>query len=162
MLSVILCLGYSTVGAQNGKSPKASAENKNVKVTYGQPSKRGRVIFGDLVPFGEVWRTGANEATEITFKTDVTINNKVVKAGTYTLFTIPEKGKWTIILNSKLNQWGAYDYNKIKDKDVLKTEVKVSAIAEQEKLLFAFEDNAKGTTLSISWDNVKVNIPINY
>lgn len=162
MLSLVLFLGYYAIGSQHAQSPKASAENKNVKVTYGQPSKRGRVIFGDLVPFGEVWRTGANEATEITFKKDVTIDNKVIKAGTYTLFTIPEKGKWTIILNSKLKQWGAYDYNKIKDKDVLKTEVKVSAIAEQEKLVFAFEDNAKGTTLTISWDNVKVSLPISY
>src|SRR5271167_2889262 len=106
-------------------SPKATAEGKNVKVTYGQPSKRARVIFGGLVPYGEVWRTGANEATEITFSKNVIIDKKEIKAGTYTLFTIPNKDKWTIILNSQLKQWGAFGYEKIKADDVLHTDVPV-------------------------------------
>src|SRR6476660_6493757 len=87
--------------AQAPVSPKASAEGKGVKVTYGQPSKKGREIFGKLVPFGQVWRTGANEASEITFNKDVTVGGKPVKAGTYTLFTIPKETEWTVILNSQ-------------------------------------------------------------
>lgn len=142
------------------KSPKMTAEGKNVKVTYGQPSKRGRVIFGELVPYGQVWRTGANEATEITFSKNVTINNKEIKAGTYTLFSIPEKDKWMIVLNSELKQWGAYDYEKIKAKNVVSTDVMVKKIASQEKLTYSFKDNASGTVLVIAWDEAEVALPI--
>lgn len=142
------------------KSPKVTTESKEVKVTYGQPSKRGRVIFGQLVPYGEVWRTGANEATEITFKKDVMIGGKEVKSGTYTLFTIPQKDKWTIILNSELRQWGAYDYEKHKDKDVLKTEVPVKKAPLHEKLTYSFTEISDGVTLGIAWDEVAVYVPI--
>jgi hypothetical protein len=109
-LSILFVFSVAISFGQNAKSPKMTAETKNVKVTYGQPSKKGRVIFGDLVPYGEVWRTGANEATEITFSSDVVISGKTIKAGTYTLFTIPQKNTWTIILNSELKQWGSYGY----------------------------------------------------
>jgi hypothetical protein len=128
-----------------------------MKVTYGQPSKRDREIFGSLVPYGQVWRTGANEATEITFAKDVKFAGTDLKAGTYVLFSIPNKDKWTIILNSKLGQWGAYDYDKVKDKDVLKSDVVVTPLkASVEKLTYAFDE--KG--LTISWDMTSVVIPI--
>ena len=143
-------------------SPKATAEGKNVKVTYGQPSKRERVIFGALVPYGEVWRTGANEATEIAFSKNVIIDKKEIKAGTYTLFTIPNKDKWTIILNSQLKQWGAFGYEKIKKDDILKTDVPVKKNDQQEKLIYSFKDNATGTVLTIAWDNVAVDLPITF
>ena len=107
-----------------------------------------------------MWRTGANEATEITLKKNVIIDNKEVKAGTYSLFTIPQKDKWTVILNSELKQWGAYDYEKIKDKDVLKTEVMVKSVKMQEKLTYSFTDNINGTALNITWDEVEVSLPI--
>jgi len=146
--------------AQELASPKMTSEGKNIKITYGQPSKRGRIIFGDLVPYGEVWRTGANEATEITFSKNVIIDKKEIKAGTYTLFTIPQKDKWTIILNSKLDQWGAYNYDKTKKYDMFKTEVAVRKSDLQEKLIFSFKDNPTGTTLTISWDDIEVELPI--
>src|ERR1700758_5481736 len=98
--------------AQEIASPKMVAEGKNVKVNYGQPSKRGRVIFGDLVPYGEVWRTGAHEATEITFSKNVIIDKNEIEAGIYTLCTIPLKDKWLIILNSKLNADYSHDKTK--------------------------------------------------
>jgi hypothetical protein len=98
-------------------------ESTYVKVTYGRPHKKGREIFGELVPYGKIWRTGANEATEITFTNDVLINKKKLKAGTYTIFTIPEKDKWKVIFNSDLGQWGAYNYNA--DKNVLEVDAKV-------------------------------------
>ena len=83
--------GFATAQEKKGPpaSPRMTAEGKNVKVSYGQPSKKGRVIFGELVPYGKVWRLGANEATEITFEKDGSFGGKPVKAGTYTLFTIP-------------------------------------------------------------------------
>src|SRR6516164_3013766 len=75
------------------------------KIVYSQPQKRGREIFGKLVPFGQVWRTGANEATELTATADINVNGVLLKAGTYSLFSIPEKDKWTIVINRDLGQW---------------------------------------------------------
>jgi hypothetical protein len=144
--------------AQPPASPKASAEGKGVKVNYGQPSKKGREIFGKLVPYGEVWRTGANEATEITFDKNVTVGGKPVNAGTYTLFTIPTEKDWTVILNSQLKQWGAYDYGKYKDKDVAQFTVpssKTSAVVE--KLTYSFTPE---NDLVIAWDDRQISIPI--
>lgn len=146
--------------SERGKSPKMTAEGKNASITYGQPSKRGRVIFGDLVPYDEVWRTGANEATEITFTKTAFIDNREIKAGTYSLFTIPKKDNWTLILNTALKQWGAYKYKKIKVQDVLTTELPVKKINTQEKLSFRFEDHETGTVLIFMWDDVEVDLPI--
>lgn len=163
IIAFFLFLTSSQIFAQeNIKSPKATAEGKNVKVNYGQPSKRGRVIFGDLVPYGKVWRTGANEATEIYFEKDVVIDKKEIKAGTYSLFTIPKKDTWIIILNPSLGQWGSYEYEKIKTKDVVNVEVPVKKIPTQEKLTFSFKDFKGGTVLSIAWDDTEVELPIKF
>ena len=86
-----------------------------VRVTYSRPAKKEREIFGKLIPYNEVWRTGANESTEIKFYKDVTIQGKKVKAGTYSLFTIPNANEWTIIINSDVDFWGAYSYNQAND-----------------------------------------------
>jgi hypothetical protein len=165
MAGLLLFAAQFNLSAQKSeapKSPKATAEGKNVKVTYGQPSKRGRTTFGDLVPYGQVWRTGANEATEITFSKNVMIGDKEIKAGTYTLFSIPQKDKWTIILNSELKQWGAYEYEKIKAKDVVTTDVPVKKVPMQERLVYSFQDNANGTVLTIAWDETAVSLPITF
>jgi len=77
------------------------------RIIYSRPKKKNRVIFGDLVPYGKVWRTGANEATEITFYEDVLFNSEKVKAGTYTLYTIPRKENWVVIINKVINTWGS-------------------------------------------------------
>jgi len=86
-----------------------------VRIAYGRPSVRGRKIFGGLVPFDEVWRTGANEATTISFSTPVRIEGTSLDAGTYSLFTIPGPETWTLIFNSEPEQWGAYNYDSSKD-----------------------------------------------
>ncbi|RBL91856.1 DUF2911 domain-containing protein [Chitinophaga flava] len=139
------------------KSPHVNVENKDIKVVYGQPSKKGRVIFGTLEPWGKVWRTGADEATEITFKKDVVFGGKSVKAGTYTLFSIPDQKKWTVILNSKLGQWGAYDYEKIKGQDVASVQVPRETLkAPVEKLTFTLPGNA----VVFEWDDTKVSVPV--
>ena len=140
------------------QSPKASAEGKGVKVNYGQPSKKGRVIFGGLEPYGKVWRAGANNATEITFDKDVKFGGKEVKAGTYTLFATPNEKEWTIILNSELKQWGAYKYEEIKGKDVVHVTVPVKKLDDVvEKLTYRFTDK---NALVIEWDQTQVTIPI--
>src|SRR5215213_262730 len=126
--------------SQNRKSPHDTAEGNGVKVSYGRPYKKGRQIFGGLESYGKVWRTGADEATEITFTKDMSFAGKPVKAGTYALFTVPEKNEWTIILNSQLGQWGAYDYDKYKDKDVLQVKAPVKTLetpVEQLTIRFA-------------------------
>ncbi len=136
-------------------------ESTYIKVTYGRPHKKGRKIFGDLVPYGEVWRTGANEATEITTTKDVIINKKRLRAGTYTLFTIPEKDKWKVIFNSDLGQWGSYNYNP--DKNVLEIDAKVSetdVVYEPFTIEFQLQDD-KVNFLMI-WDKTMASFTINF
>ena len=139
------------------KSPLTSAKNNIASVSYSQPSKRGRVIFGELVPYGKVWRTGANKSTDITFNTDVMFGGKEVKKGTYALFTIPEEKEWTVILNSVTKQSGAFDYDKNKDKNVLEIKASVTAISsEQEKFTISF----KGNNMIFTWDKTSVSVPL--
>ena len=132
-----------------------------VKITYSQPQKKNREIFGDLVPFGKVWRTGANEATEITTTHDIQIDSIVLKAGTYSLFTIPEKDKWTIIINADVGLWGAYNYNP--QKDVWRFTVPVeTADKVYEPFTIAFDHRNELADLLMLWDKTKVSIPIKF
>jgi hypothetical protein len=160
--TMLLATAVMTASAQEmkkeaPKSPAASAKNKIAEVNYSQPSKRGRVIFGELVPYGQVWRTGANASTDITFNTDVIFAGKEVKKGTYAIFTIPEEKEWTVILNSQPKQKGASEYEANKDKNVLEVKVPVTTMSkEQEKFVIDFE----GDNLSFSWDKTKVLVPL--
>lgn len=143
--------------SQNRKSPHETVESENVKVTYGRPYKKGREIFGGLEKYGKVWRTGADEATEITFAKDATVGGKPVKAGTYTLFTIPEENEWTIILNGQLGQWGAYEYDKHKVKDVLQVKAPAKKLSTPvEQLTIRFESG----NMIIEWDTTQVAVPV--
>lgn len=133
-----------------------------LKITYGQPHKNGREIFGKVVPFGEVWRTGANEATEITFTRDVIINSQIIKAGTYSLFTIPNRERWTIILNSDLGLWGSYNYvNKL---DVVRFDVPVQTLTDVVYEPFTISISQKGERAEVSllWDKTKVLFSIQF
>ena len=157
LLFLALMLTISTLTF--AQSPRVSAESANVKVSYGQPSKKGRVIFGGLEKFGTVWRTGANEATEITFKKDGKFGGKPVKAGTYSLFSKLGEKDWTIILNSELKQWGAYGYEKVKDKNVVEVSVPVKTLKDVvEKLTITTNDKI----LTISWDTTSVVVPMEF
>jgi hypothetical protein len=132
-----------------------------VKVTYCQPRKRGREIFGKLVPFGEVWRTGANEATEITLTKDTFIKGSLVPAGTYSIFTIPGKESWTVILNKDLGAWGAYNYN-IK-LDFLRFDVAVQTNTEvYEAFTMQFDHRNSVADLLLLWDKTKISIPFQF
>jgi len=157
-LSFILATVITECKSQPVASPRVTAAGKDVKIAYGQPSKKNRVIFGELVPYGKVWRAGANEATEITFDKDATFGGKPIKKGTYTLFTIPTESDWTFILNPTLKQWGAFGYDKIKDKDVLQTKVPSKKIdSPVEKLTMSFDNN---NSLVLEWDQTHVEVPI--
>ena len=142
----------------------ASARYKDtyLKITYSQPHKRERTIFGGLVPYGQVWRTGANEATEITVTRDILINNIPLKAGTYSLFTIPEKDSWTIVINSELGLWGAYNYNP--KMDVLRFNVPSQLMqnAVYEPFTIIIDQKNDKAEIVLVWDFVQVRIPIQF
>lgn len=144
-------------------SPEATTQLNNegfgLSVKYSQPSKKGREIFGALVPFKQVWRTGANEATEITFTRDVLWGDKPVKAGTYALFTIPDAGEWTVILNGTTGQWGAYNYKA--EKNVAEIKVKPETLSDvTEKLTISALPVTGGADLQITWDKTRVTVPV--
>ena len=132
-----------------------------IKITYSQPVKRGREIFGKLVPYNEVWRTGANEATEITTTKNIQINGTLLKAGTYSIFTIPQKDKWTIIINSEVGLWGAYNYNS--KLDVMRFDVPVmQSNVIYESFTMEFNHRNEVADLLLYWDNVKISIPVKF
>lgn len=150
--------------AQSGEkkapaSPAAKAEGKvgntSIVVNYAQPAVKGRKVWGELVPMDKVWRTGANSATTITFDKDVKIEGETLKAGKYSLFTIPNEKEWTIIFNKKADQWGAYDYS---DKDdALRVKVKPGKSASfNERLTFAVADNK----VKMMWENAEVGFKV--
>lgn len=143
--------------SQNRKSPHETVKSEGIEVTYGRPYKKGRDIFGSLEKYGKVWRTGADEATTITFSKDAIVGGQPVKAGTYTLFTIPNENEWTIILNGQLGQWGAYEYDKHKSKDVLQVKVPVTKLNDPvEQLTIRFA----GSNMIIEWDKTQVAVPV--
>lgn len=168
MLGLLLALAPVLANAQETIAPRlspvaiASARYKDtyLKVVYGQPSKKGRVIFGNVVPYGQVWRTGANESTEITFTKDITVNATLLKAGTYSLFTIPAQDHWTVIFNSDLGMWGAYNYNP--KTDVLHFDVPVQLLKDvaYEPFTIVLEQKSDRVEMSMMWDNVKVSFLI--
>ncbi len=131
----------------------------DVEVEYSSPAVKGRTIWGDLVPYGELWRTGANASTKITFSRDVKVAGKDVKAGTYSLLAIPSKSDWTLILNSDTGLSGTRGYDKAKD--VARATVKTAAIPKRERMTFLFADTTDaGAELRLEWDELAVLIPI--
>ena len=131
------------------------------RVIYSRPQKNGRVIFGELVEYGKVWRLGANEATEIDFYQTVRINDKKVKKGRYTMYCIPYADKWTIIINKESDTWGSFKYEE--KKDLLRVDVPVSKQTDiLDAFVMAFEKTTTGSNLIIAWDDVKVSLPITY
>lgn len=131
--------------------------NKLVKVTYSRPQLNGRAL-ADLAPNGKVWRTGANEASEITFYVDMKLGDKTVKAGTYTLYTIPGDKEWTVIINKDLNVWGSYFYDE--SKDVARTTVPLKEGKESlEAFSMAFQEATDGVHLHLGWGTMRLAVP---
>ncbi|MCD8408674.1 DUF2911 domain-containing protein [Tenacibaculum finnmarkense] len=132
--------------------------DKLVKVVYSRPQLRRRTV-SKLAPNKKVWRTGANEATEITFYKDVNFGGKEVKAGTYTLFTIPGNKEWTIILSTAKNVWGAYSYNETED--VVRVSASVSTSKKSiEAFSIAFNGQENDATMYLGWGKVIVSVPV--
>lgn len=160
--SFAVVFGIMTACAQHGDedkskraSPPAKVEQKvgdaTIVIDYSQPSMKGREIYGGLVPYGKVWRTGANEATTFETDKDIMIEGKKLPAGKYALLTIPGEDEWTIIFNEKHEQWGAYDYDK--SKDVLRVKAKPVETDETEKLKF---DITKAGKVHLDWERTRV------
>ncbi|MEI5985548.1 DUF2911 domain-containing protein [Sphingobacterium sp. PU5-4] len=131
-----------------------------VSIIYQRPNIKGRKVFGDLVPYNQIWRTGANNATNITFQDEVKIEGQTLAAGTYAMFTIPTEKEWTIIFNSNAKQWGAYTYDKADD--VLRVKVKPIKLKDKvESFTISFDDvNDQHMKTSLAWENTKVSFLI--
>jgi hypothetical protein len=169
ILIVLFLIGsISTSFAQQIQMPQASPSAKiaqqvglsNVTVDYSRPSTKGRKIFGELVPFGEIWRTGANGATLLTFSTDVIISGTNVPAGQYALYAIPNKSEWTMILSKNTTLWGPIGYNE--SDDLLRFNVtpnKLSRNYETMEITFA-DMTDTGANLSIKWETTRVDFRI--
>jgi len=163
-LSIVFVFFTNTILAQNDKkdlriSPKAEVMQivgfTEVSIVYSRPGVKGRTIWGKLVPYDAVWRAGANEATKITFSTDVTIEGKKLKKGSYSFFAIPGKNEWTLIFNKVADQWGAFEYNE--SEDALRVKVKTEKAIWQEWLSYTI-NKASDTSavIRLEWEKIKV------
>ena len=142
-------------------SPPAQAQckfsdGKTITVDYSSPRMKGRKIFGELVPYGEVWRTGANDATTFVTTASLTIGSLSVPAGNYTLFTVPNQDKWQLIINKQTGEWGIpYKYE---SDELGRTDMKVSKTpAPVENFTIAFDQMGSSCTLNISWENTQAS-----
>jgi hypothetical protein len=169
ILGVIIIASIAFLGVRKytkSFSPEAVAETEQngvkIKVTYSKPSKKGRLLFGReqdkaLVPYGKVWRTGANEATLIEFAEDILIAGEPVKAGSYSMYSAPGQSSWKIILNSETGQWGT-EYND--GKDVLRVEVPIRIRPKVQELFDVyFEEIPSGVNMVLSWDQTEALVP---
>lgn len=170
-LAVLLFVTFRVLRSQTKKhSPEDRVEfaqnGVELSVFYNRPYKKGREIFGKLIPYSEVWRTGANEPTTFSSNKDLKIGNNLLPAGEYTLWTIPNETSWTVIFNSKQYGWGVRvkdgKASREEEHDALTIDVPVKAVNEivdQFTISFADEDQLQ---LVLSWDTVKIEVPIRY
>ncbi len=151
---------YSIPAASPRQKIEQSFSISKVTVDYGRPGVKGRKIFGELVPYGKVWRAGANSSTKITFGQDVVFGGKELPAGTYGLFVIANEKDWKIILNKDSQSWGAYSYDE--KLNVLEVTVPVQKLSEKKEFFDIYlepvDDNS--LTLVFKWDNVKTEVPV--
>jgi hypothetical protein len=167
-LSLLLTIAFTTAAvAQMGggkPSPAASATcdlggGKSIKTDYSSPRMKGRKIYGDLVPFGEVWRTGANEATTFVPGADVSVGGKTVPAGSYTIFTVPAADKWTLIINKTTGEWGIpYKYE---SNELARVDMKVSKLPSPvENFTISYVKSGNGCTMHIDWETTRASVEV--
>lgn len=168
---LVLVLFVATIAsAQQDKSkrpsPPASAEckfsdGKAVATDYSSPRMKGRKIYGGLVPFGDVWRTGANEATTFVANTDVNVGGKAIPAGSYTLFTVPAADKWILIVNKKTAEWGVpYKYEA---DELARVDMKVSKLPSPvENFTISYASSGSGCTLQLDWEATRASVDIKH
>lgn len=166
LAAVILVIGTLSVAAQQVPNPRVSptmisatkVDGAYIKVVYGMPFRNDRVVFGGLVPYNQVWRTGANEATEITFTRDVMFGSAEVKAGHYSLFSIPGETEWTVILSNDLGIWGTR-YNA--ENDYMRITVPAETLPEMwEAFRIQLANNDGTIAMTMRWEQTGVTVPI--
>lgn len=170
ILGLILIAAFSTSiasaqeDASKRPSPAAQAQckfndGKTVTVDYSSPRVKGRKIFGGLVPYGEVWRTGANEASTFVTDANVVVGSKDVSAGNYTIFTVPKEDKWTLIINKKTGEWGIpYKYE---SDELARTDMTVSKPSSMmENFTISFDQNGSSCKMNMSWENTRASVEI--
>ena len=137
----------------------ATLAGKKIAVSYGRPYMKGRAIFGGLVPWGQVWRTGADEATTFTTETDVVVGGLKVPKGEYSLFTIPTEKQWTLVVNKTAKQWGAFKYDATQDLGRAQMTV-TGASKPVEQFTIEIVPTGKQLTLKLSWDKTVASVAI--
>ena len=164
LMFVVLAFAVIASAQQSRPSPAASAQckfsdGKSIKVDYSSPRAKGRKIYGELVPYGEVWRTGANEATTLVTDANLTISGKDVPAGKYTIFTVPNKDKWSLIINKKTGEWGIpYKYE---SDELGRFDMSASPTAGPvENFTISFHEMGNGCHLYMDWENTRATIEI--
>ena len=161
---MVVVLAAGVIAQQPPASPPGTAtftfsDGKTITINYSRPSMRGRKIFGELVPYGQVWRTGANAATTLKTDANLTIGGASVPAGTYTLYTIPTEKKWTLIINKETGQWGTkYD----EKQDFARVEMKTSKNASPtEQFTISFDQtNANAAVLKLDWADTTAKVDV--
>lgn len=167
-LIVTVFLSFSLWGFSQYSIPTASPRQKveqqfsmtKISVDYGRPGVKGRTVFGDLVPYGKIWRAGANSATKITFEQNVNFGGKEVKAGSYALFIISSENQWKVYLNKDANQWGAYAYDE--KLNIVEITLPVQKLAEKQEWFDIAVNpvDVHSAEIIIKWDLTKVVIPV--
>ncbi|MGB0010962.1 MAG: DUF2911 domain-containing protein [Candidatus Sulfotelmatobacter sp.] len=170
VVSALLAIAFTTVamaqmgGGKAKPSPAASATcdlggGKSIKTDYSSPRMRGRKIYGDLVPFDKVWRTGANEATTFVPSSDVEVGGKNVPAGSYTIFTVPTADQWKLIINKKTGEWGIpYKYE---SDELGRVDMKVSKLPSPvEDFTISYVKSGSGCTMHIDWETTRASVEI--
>jgi hypothetical protein len=163
-----LLLAFTALASSQDKSKRPSppaqaqckfSDGKTLTVNYSSPRAKGRKVFGELVPYGEVWRTGANEATTFVTDTNLSVGGKDVPAGSYTIFTVPNADKWTLIVNKKTGEWGIpYKYEA---DELARVDMKVSpAPSPVENFNIALASMGGSCTMTISWENTQAAVNI--
>ena len=162
ILAGLMALAVPSQGQVASPPAKAACkftDGKSITVAYSSPRMRGRKIFGDLVPYGEVWRAGANEATTFVTRADVVVGGKIVPAGSYTVFTLPTPTKWTLIISKQTGEWGIpYPGEKF---DFARMEMKVSKLPSPvENFTISFDQAGASCTLKLDWEMTRASIDI--
>ena len=173
LVCIAICI--STFGAQGQEIKKMDSSPLDLavfrpggqdakpvaRIIYSRPQKKGREIFGKLVPYGKIWRTGANQSTELNLYQDISIGGQKLPAGNYTLYSIPNEKEWTIIINSKLFTWGAYDYDESENVMMFKVPV-VTTTKEREAFGIAFAGKKGKGKLLLAWETTEIYIDFKY
>jgi hypothetical protein len=167
-IAVAFVLSFCLISsAQQEKSKRPSppaqaqckfSDGKTITVDYSSPRMKGRKIFGDLVPYGQVWRTGANEATTFVTTAAISSEGRDIAPGSYTIFTVPEQSKWTLIVNKKTGEWGIpYKYE---SDELARIPMSVSKTSGPvENFTISFEQSGSACTLQVSWEQTQASVP---